>query len=73
MCLLYRSDNRPWKAYTLQIAWDGIEGCGEVPKVVHFGLLRGLVLGAILQSFIYLSIHGVGSSFFAQIEAGILR
>ena len=33
--------------------------------------LRGLVLGSILQNFISLSIQGVRSSFFVQIEAEV--
>ncbi len=43
----------------------------KVPKVVHLGGLKGLVLGAILQNFISLSIQGVRSSFFVQIEAEV--
>ena len=71
MCLLYSSDNWPWKADALKIAWNGLEGCRKVPKVVHFSNQRGLMLGAILQNFISLSIKRVRSSFFAQIEAEI--
>ena len=46
---------------------------GVVPKVVHFGVLRRLVLKleAIFQNFISLSIQGVRSSFFVQIEAKV--
>ena len=43
----------------------------KVPKVVHIGSLRGLALGAILQTFISLSIQRVRSSFFVQIEAEV--
>ncbi len=43
----------------------------KVPKVVHLGGLKGLVLGAILQNFISLSIQRVRSSFFVQIEAEV--
>ena len=56
MCLLCISDDWPCKADVLKIAWGGLEGHGKVPKVVHFGGLRGLVLGAILKNFISLSI-----------------
>ncbi len=48
-----------------------MEGHRKVPKVEHFGGLRGLVLGAILQNFISLSIQRVRSSFFVQIEAEV--
>jgi len=56
MCLLCISDDWPCKADALKIAWGGGEGHRKVPKVVHFGSLRGLVLGAILKNFISLSI-----------------
>ena len=71
MCLLCSSDNWSCKADTLNIAWGGVEGHRKVPKVVHYGGLRGLVLGAILQNFISLSIQRVRSSFFVQIEAEV--
>ena len=48
-----------------------MEGHRKVPKAVHLGGLRGLVLGAILQNFITLSIQRVKSSFFVQIEAEV--
>jgi len=48
-----------------------VEGHRKVPKVVHIGSLRGLALGAILQTFISLSIQRVRSSFFVQIEAEV--
>ena len=48
-----------------------MEGHRKVPKVVHIGSLRGLALGAILQTFISLSIQRVRSSFFVQIEAKV--
>ena len=48
-----------------------MEGHRKVPKVVHIGSLRGLALGAILQTFISLSIQRVRSSFFVQIEAEV--
>ena len=51
--------------------WGGVECHRKVPKVVHFGVLRGLVLGTILQNFISLPIQGVRSSFFVQIEAEV--
>ena len=57
MYLLYSADNWPWKADTLQIACGGVEGRRKVPIVVHFGILRGLVLFAIFQNFISLSIQ----------------
>ena len=46
---------------------------GVVPKEVHFGVLRRLVLKleAIFQNIISLSIQGVRSSFFVQIEAKV--
>ncbi len=69
--LLCSSDNWSCKADTLKIAWAGLEGHRKVPKVVQFGDLRGLVLGAILQNFISLSIQRVRSSFFVQIEAEV--
>ena len=56
MCLLCISDDWPCKADVLKIAWGGLEGHRKVPKVVHFGSLRGLVLGDILKNFISLSI-----------------
>ena len=72
MYLLFGSNNWPWKADALKIAWGGVKGRRKVPKVVHFGILRGLVLGAIFQrNFISLSIHRVRGSFFAQIKATI--
>ncbi len=48
-----------------------MKGHRKVPKVVHCEGLRELVLGAILQNFISLSIQGVRSSFFVQIEAEV--
>ena len=48
-----------------------MEGRRKVPKVVHFGCLRGLALGAILQNFISLSIQRVRSSFLVEIEAEV--
>ena len=68
ICLLCSFDNWPWKAGALKMASGGV-----VPKVVHFGVLRRLVLKleAIFQNFISLSIQGVRRSFFAQIEAEI--
>ncbi len=42
-----------------------------MPKVVHLGGLKGLVLGAVLQNFISLSIQRLRSSFFVQIEAEV--
>ncbi len=42
-----------------------------MPTVAHFGGLKGLVLGAILQNVISLSIQVVRSSFFVQIEAEV--
>ena len=71
MYLLFSSDNWPWKADALQIACGGVEGRRKVPIVVHFGILRELVLFAIFQTFISLSIQWVRGSFFAQIEAVI--
>ena len=71
MYLLLSSDNWPWKADALKIAWGGVKGHRKVPKVMPFGISRCLVLGVIFQSFISLSIHGVRDSFFAQIEAAI--
>ena len=71
MCLLCSSDNWPCKADALKILWGGVEGHRKVPKAVHFWGLRGLVLGAILQNFITLSIQRVKSSFFVQIEAEV--
>ena len=71
MYLLFGSNNWPWKADALKITWGGVKGRRKVPKVVHFGILRGLVLGAIFQNFISLSIHRVRGSFFAQIKATI--
>ena len=56
ICLLCISDDWPRKADALKLAWGGGEGHRKVPKVVHFGSLRGLVLGAILKNFISLSI-----------------
>ncbi len=71
MCLLCSSDNWPCKADSLKIAWGGVKGHRKVPRVVHCGGLRELVLGAILQNFITLSIQRVESSFFVQIEAEV--
>ena len=71
MCLLCSSDNWPCKADALKISWGGVDGHRKVPKAVHFWGLRGLVLGAILQNFITLSIQRVKSSFFVQIEAEV--
>ena len=71
MCLLCSSGNWPCKVDAHKIAWGGVEGHRKVPKVLPFGGLRGLVLGAILQNFISLSIQGVRSSFFVQIEAEV--
>ena len=48
-----------------------MKGHRKVPRVVHCGGFRELVLGAILQNFISLSIWGVRSSFFVQIEAEV--
>ena len=48
-----------------------MEGHKKVPKVAHFGCVRGLALGAILQNFISLSIQGVRSSFLVEIEAEV--
>ena len=56
MYLLFSSDNWPWKADALKIAWGGVKGRRNVPKVVHFGILQGLMLGAVFQNFISLSI-----------------
>ncbi len=56
MFLLCISDDWPCKSDVLKIAWGGLEGHRKVPKVVHSGGLRGLVLGAILKNFISLSI-----------------
>ena len=61
----------PWKSDAPKIAWGGVECHRKVPKVVHFGGSRGLKLGAILQNFVSLSIQGVRSSFFVQIEAEV--
>ena len=71
MCLLCSSDNWPCKADALKIVWGGVEGHKKVPNIVHFGGVRGLVLGVILQNFISLSIQGVRSSFSVQIEAKV--
>ena len=71
MCLLCSSDNWPCKADALKILWGGVEGHRKVPKAVHFWGLRGLVLGAILQNFITLSIQRVKSSFFVQMKAEV--
>ena len=57
MYLLFSSDNWPWEADALQIACGGVEGRRKIPIVVHFGILRELVLGAIFQNFISLSIQ----------------
>ena len=71
MCLMCSSDNWPWKSDALKIAWGGVECHRKVPKAVHFGGSRGLKHGAILQNFVSLSIQGVRSSFFVQIEAEV--
>ena len=71
MVRLGSCDNRTWNADALKIVLPGIEGHRMVPKVVHSGLLRGLVLGITFQNFISLSIFGVRSSFFVQIEAEV--
>ena len=71
ICLLCRTDNWSCKTDALKISWGGVESHKKVPKVLNFWGLRGLVLGAILQNFISLSIQGVRSSFFVQIEAEV--
>ena len=65
------SDNWSWNADALKIVLPGVEGHRMVPKVVYFGFLRGLVLRTTFQNFISLSIFGVRSSFFVQIEAEV--
>ena len=51
-----------------KIAMGGVEGRRNVPKVVHFGGLRGMVPGALLRWFRSRSIFGVRASFLRRIE-----
>ena len=50
--------------------WGGGPQKGTKRSCIFWGL-RGLVLSIILQNFISLSIQGVRSSFFVQIEAEV--
>ena len=69
MCLLCSSDYGPWKVDTLKIAWGGVEGRRMVPKLVPFGGLRELVIGAIVQNVITSLIFGIRSWFLEGIKA----
>ena len=56
---------------TSKIARGVLGGRRKVPKVVHFGVLRELVPGAILQNLATYQFFGFRGSFFVEIEAEI--